>query len=214
MNHNGLIIPDTFCEKVIRMFKDNGRDWLIKLPGLLDNFISNWELTDLKTEENLSVHYICYAKSQKYGDVVLKTGVPHLELFSGMDALLYYNGKHSCMIYESDRDLGGMLLERILPGTRLKDVNDIEERIKVGTNLVSKLPVAVDEPHGFPIIENQMKKAFDRTRKEHYDSQEFLSMLSLAENIYDKMQKQNRPKLLLHGDLHHFEGCIGQLESD
>lgn len=203
MSRNDLIIPDCFREKILRIFREKGEAWIEKLPDLLEKLVWKWQLSDCRTEENLSVHYICYGHSPKYGDVVLKTGVPHLELYSGIDALLNYGGKHSCMLYEIDRDQGAMLMERVLPGTRLKDEPDFEQRIKVGTELVEKLPVTINGEHEFPLFEHQMKKAFTRARHEGRAGKEFISMLTVAENLYEEIKLLNRQKVLLHGDLHH-----------
>jgi streptomycin 6-kinase len=185
------------------MFAAKGDSWLKVLPALLEEFTGKWQLTGCRTEENLSVHYICYAHSPQYGEVVLKTGVPHLELFTGMDALHLYGGKHACKLYEMNREQGVMLLERILPGSRLKDEPDWMQRMQAGTELAGKLPMRIDGPHDFPAFPEQMEKAFRRARQENRAGKEFLSMLGFAEELYGEVRSTNRPKVLLHGDLHH-----------
>lgn len=160
MSKNDFIIPDLFRDKILRIFREDGEAWLKKLPDLLEEFIQKWQLTDCQIEENLSVHYICYAYSPKYGEVVLKTGVPHLELYSGMDALHQYAGNHACMLYEMDREKGVMLLERILPGIRLRDEPDLKQRFKVGAELVRKISITIHGQHDFPLFQKQMDKVF------------------------------------------------------
>ncbi|MDP4087774.1 MAG: aminoglycoside phosphotransferase family protein [Bacillota bacterium] len=203
MNRNALPIPENFRDTILRCFKADGEAWLKKLPDLLETLIRRWELTDCRVEKNLSIHYICYAHSQRYGDVVLKTGVPHLELYSGMDALIYYNGRYSCRVYEADREHGAMLMERVSPGTRLRDEADFQKRIKVGTELAEKLPLVIHEPHNFPLFQAQMEKAFNRARREGCAPDAFISMLSLAEKLYEEIKSLDRQKVLLHGDMHH-----------
>lgn len=203
MTGNNLSIPGSFRDKILRMFRDRGEAWINKLPYLLEEIIRKWELTECKIEDNLSIHFICYAHSPKYGDVVLKTGVPHLELFSGMDALLRYEGKHACTLLEADREQGAMLMERIFPGTRLRDEPDFRQRIRVGTYLAGSLPVAIHGRHDFPTYQQQMEKAFERARLEKRAGEEFISMLCHAEDLYEEILSFNRPRVLLHGDLHH-----------
>jgi len=94
-------------------------------------------------------------------------------------------------------------MERITPGNTLKDKTDFEYRIKIGADMVNRLPVSIDDNHNFPVYAEQMKKAFDRVRAENRAGNEFLSSLTIAERLYKELQEQNRLKLLLHGDLHH-----------
>lgn len=196
-------IPDSHSDKVRRVFGEKGETWLGKLPDLLKEFIEKWELTDWRPLEEQTVNFICYARSPKYGEVVLKTGAPHRELFTGMDALRIFGGNHACRLYEADRERGIMLLERICPGTWLKDERDFLKRMSIGTGLVKKLPAPIHGQHEFPAFREQMDKAFEKARKEGRAGREFLSMLSVAEGLYREISSSGRPKVLLHGDLHH-----------
>jgi streptomycin 6-kinase len=201
----GLPIPDSFKEKVRRIFPDKGDAWLEGLPVLLEELIRRWKLTDCRTAQNLSIQYICFAKSPEYGEVVLKAGVPHLEVFTGMEALRLYNGKDACRLYEADREKGAVLLERIVPGSQLKEEPDFYIRTAVAAGLIQRLPAEIkgEGDHGFPSFEAQMNKAFGRVRLENRAGKEFLSMLDIAEGLHERIKSANRPMRLLHGDLHH-----------
>ncbi|HHV59064.1 MAG TPA: hypothetical protein GXX49_01965 [Clostridiaceae bacterium] len=202
MRSNDIIIPDYYCEKVLRIFRTDGANWLENAPYLLEDFIKRWELTNCRMEQNLSIHLIFYAYSPRYGNVVLKAGVPHRELFTGIDALQHYNGKNACKLFEVDREHGIMLLERI-PGIRLKDEPDFTKRIMAGVKLAKELPGKVYGQHGFPYYKNQMLQAFDRTRKEKRAACEFIDMLDNAQELHKEIEQDKDPDFLLHGDLHH-----------
>lgn len=196
-------VPDYFQEKIRRCFREDGSKWLAGLPELLQECFQKWQLTEYRREENLSFHFICYGHSKRFGEVVLKTGVPHRELFTGIDTLRIYDGRLACRLYDADREKGIMLLERIVPGMRLKDEPDLRERIKAGAALVRNLPLPVSGQHEFPRFQDQMEKAFARARQEGNAGHEFISMLGLAEKLYLEIKLLNRPEVLLHGDLHH-----------
>jgi streptomycin 6-kinase len=203
MIDNNLSIPGYFEEKVLRTFHDKGKAWLEELPGLLEEYTGRWQLTNCRVAENLSIQFICFAQSPKYGEVVLKTGVPHLEVFTGMDALELYSGRYVCRLYEMDREKGALLLERIIPGSLLREEPDFMIRTAAATGLVQKLPIHISGNHGFPTFEEQMIKAFNRVRMENRAGEEFISMLSVAQTLHERIKLLNRPMMLLHGDLHH-----------
>ena len=98
-------IPARFMERIVRIFSDKGRDWLDRLPGIFESCVQRWELTECQPLEDLSVNFICFAKSPNHGQVVLKIGVPHPELFTESIVLRLFGGRHVCACHDSDLGL-------------------------------------------------------------------------------------------------------------
>lgn len=51
MNHK-------FENNIISIYGDNGKQWLIDLPNILANIADEWNLSNLKPVDNLSMNYI------------------------------------------------------------------------------------------------------------------------------------------------------------
>ena len=86
-------LPLTFIKKIHQGFGDTGTVWLMDLPETIAYCAQNWVLSDLEVACGLSYNLILFAQHAVYGDVVLKIGVPHLDLFSEMEAIQLYDGR-------------------------------------------------------------------------------------------------------------------------
>lgn len=196
------IIPDILEKKVKRCFGPKGHKWLEQLPGLLAACSSKWNLTEVAPSPVMSFNLVCFAQSPAYGPVVLKIGVPHLDLFTEMEALRIYGGRNICKIFDWDAELGAMLLERVMPGEDLLTIKNSSERIKVAATLAAALPLPVTE-HSLPTLAELMDEAFARQRREQTGGKKMLELIDAAQNLYRQLAA-DRPQLLLHGDLNHW----------
>jgi streptomycin 6-kinase len=99
-----------------------GASWLAKLPASLNELMAHWELTlggPLGGEEG-SCSWV-YAVTRRDGlKAVLKLGLPHLEAEQEGDGLMFWDGDPVVHVFERDVALGGLLLERCVPGTPLR----------------------------------------------------------------------------------------------
>lgn len=196
-------LPRAFREKVRRVFGDKGRAWLAQLPQTLALCQDRWRLTNVHPSGELSYNLICFAESPAYGAVVLKIGVPHAELFIEMKALSLFAGRGVCACYDADVELGALLLERIVPGSDLTGIGNSEERYRIAASLMAALPVALRGDNGFPSYADWLSRAFTRLRAENKAGSELLSLVDIAERFFQEIDTPDRPRLLLHGDLHH-----------
>ncbi len=194
-------IPDTFTAKISRVFGDEGRAWLERLPQILAACRQRWGLTDIRVAPGLSYNLICFAQSPTHGAVALKVGVPHPELFSEMKALKLYAGRPICACYDADEELGALLLERVAPGNDLRTVTSASERFRIAAELFVTLPVPAVE--GFPAYADWVRRAFARARREGRAGADLLSLVEVAERYFSQIDTPDRPQVLLHGDLHH-----------
>jgi streptomycin 6-kinase len=146
---------------------------------------------------------VCFADSPDYGSVVLKIGVPHPELYTEMTALSLYNGGKICLCYDSDADIGAMLLERVIPGHNLKILQDERKCIEIAADVISTLPITVNADNNLPRFSDWLEKAFSRVRRENKVRRRWLFFVDQAERLFQEIDALERQQLLLHGDLHH-----------
>jgi streptomycin 6-kinase len=199
-----VFIPENFKDKIIGTFGDKGREWLEELPKIIEACKEKWDLVDYNISNSLSYNFVCFAKSLKFGEVALKIGVPNPELYTEIKALALYDGKNICKCYDFDTELGAFIIERIMPGEDLTALSDINKRIEVAADLIFKLNAPVVESDGFPSYTDWVNRAFKRARNENRVGSKMLDYINTAEKYFDEIEVLNHPKVLLHGDLHHF----------
>lgn len=197
-------IPEYFIKKIRQAFGEEGETWLENLPQTYKRCIKKWSLGDCSLAGDLSHNLIIFATSPIYGSVALKIGVPHAELFTEMRALSLYGGNNICKCYEFDKELGAILLERIIPGVNLTSEKNHSTRIKIASDVITKLAIQVKDDHGLPTYAEWLDKAFSRARSENKVGLKMLSLIDKAERMYGEIEASDRPKILLHGDLHHY----------
>ena len=196
-------IPKFFKEKIIRVFGQKGHKWLSELPDIIDKSKKKWSLSNLSVVEDLSFNFICTAKSSIYGDVVLKIGIPNTEFFTEVNALSNFKDDMICKIYDYDKEYGAILLERIIPGDNLLTVNN-DKWLEIAADISYKLPVEIEDNDLFPDYKDWINKAFNRARSEKKMNRNMLNLVDKAETIFYELEKMNYKKVLLHGDLHHW----------
>jgi streptomycin 6-kinase len=201
--NNELKLPRAFRDNIERTFGERGRNWLERLPQLLSCAVEGWQLQNLSLADNLSFNYVAFADSPTYGEVVLKIGVPHRELFTEMEALQLYTGEYSCRCCESDKELGALLLERIRPGGDLTCVEGRPQRIAAAEELITQLWRSVPQSHSLPSYDEWFKRAFSMVRQAPVVDQRFSALIEHAQTMWHSLQELDRPQVVLHGDLHH-----------
>lgn len=197
-------IPDRLRNKILRAFGQQGEEWLQRAPHIYAQAVSKWNLTNLELSGVLSYNLVCFAESPDFGEVALKVGVPHRELFTEMRALALYDGRHICKCYDYDEDLGALLLQRIQPGVDLTTVVDHNERVRIAAELVSSLPICPQSRDGLPHYRELVVRAFSRARQEGRVGPTMLELICKAEEVYAELQALSLPDMLLHGDLNHW----------
>jgi streptomycin 6-kinase len=196
-------IPPAFAEKIPRIFGEEGTAWLAQLPELLAVCQERWHLTSLRLAAELSYNLVCFAESPAFGAVALKVGVPNPELYTEMKALALYSGRDICTCHDADAELGALLLERIVPGTDLTTVRDGEARFRTAARLIASLPLPLAGDHGFPAYGDWVSRAFAWVRQVPGADAKLLSLAGTAERCFREIDTPDRPRVLLHGDLHH-----------
>ncbi|HET7144537.1 MAG TPA: aminoglycoside phosphotransferase family protein [Anaerolineales bacterium] len=131
-------LPPDFIQTMQSVFGEEGRIFLENLPNLIEQASTRWGLTDVQPVSNLSFNFAAFAK-RGGEEVILKMGIPNRELTSEMAALKLFNGDGACQLLECDEERGFLLLERLVPGRMLSELEDDDERTLIAAEVMSKL---------------------------------------------------------------------------
>ena len=197
-------IPPQFVAKVHRIFGEPGRAWLPTLPGLLARLRDQWGLVEGVPCPIVGMSYIEFTTTANGQPVALKVGVPHEELFTEMEALALYAGRGAVRLLAADRELGAILMQRVIPGTMLWQVGDNREQTRIAASVMSGLFPPVPKETGMPHFSRWTDRAFRLTRTE-WDPQERWprDLLDRAEEAMAAISRDRSADVVLHGDLHH-----------
>jgi streptomycin 6-kinase len=201
-----LPIPAEFASRMTEVYGPLGESWLAELPALLASLSVRWSLGYiLPPFEPLSYNYVAPVLLTNGTPAVLKAGVPNPELTSEIEALRLYNGDGAVRLLEADPNLGAMLLERLVPGRTLFDLDDDVKATSIAAQVMTRLwrPVSLD--HSFPTVK-KWTKGLERQRDRFGGTSGPLpeSLVSTAEGLFCELLASNFKQVLLHGDLHHW----------
>lgn len=202
-------LPAQKREAIVAEFADSGKKWVDDYPELLTACVQRWQLklTGMAST-GLLINVIFYAESDTGEPVVLKIGHPHPEQKTEMIAMRAYQGRYAANILGWDGESGALLMERVIPGKKLRDVSNDIERSRIRINLINDLPLAVSDTPGLPSFDEWIHRAFRKFRRSSKQlsdeaTQEFMSYIELAETLFAKLLHKHPETYLLHGDLHH-----------
>ncbi len=222
---NKLNLPPEFISNIQNVFGEDGHLFLKTLPDLIAEASAKWELTNVQLAPALSYNFVAFAKQPSpfgrgkgEGDVVLKMGVPNLEMRSEMAALRLFNGEGACRLIDADEEKGFLLLERLNPGVMLSTMEDDEQATHVAAEVMQKIWKPVESGSSLRSAQQQavglqsfilLSDWFDGLKK-------LRPMFNggtgpLNEKLVDRVERsvtdffaENHRPVLMHGDFHHF----------
>src|SRR3981189_619035 len=108
---------------MIKLYGEEGRAWLDRLPAILVACQDRWGLTIGDPVGNLSFNYVAPAVLADGTEVILKTGL-NAEFPSQPEALRHFDGHGMVQLLAYDEHDAAMLMERLKPGMSLRTVED------------------------------------------------------------------------------------------
>jgi streptomycin 6-kinase len=214
-----LFIPDSFKTRIVDTFGEEGAAWLEILKARVQRFGEQWQLKIEGPVTNLSYNYVLKATDSEGRPVILKLGVPGFDFTNEIRTLEVYEGKGCARMLASDSEKGAMLLEQLLPGTMLSEVDDERVALKHFVKVWQSIRRPVPEGLNCPSV-LYWAKGLDRYL-EHYPNGEgpiSTAYLDLAKDYFQYVSETSVGAELLHGDLHHqnilFSEKLGWLAID
>jgi streptomycin 6-kinase len=198
-----FVIPDNFRRDMIVMHGEEAIAWLERLPAILANCERRWGLT-IGPPFALTFNYVAPAVRADGTQVVLKVCSLTDEFPQQPEALRLVDGHGMVRLLECDPAEEIMVLERLMPGTFLRNVEDDEVSTSIAASIMRKIWCPVPEKHPFKTVQG-WGKGFDRLRQ-HYGGGTGpfpKALLEEAETLYRELSASMAEPVLLHGDLHH-----------
>jgi streptomycin 6-kinase len=136
-------------------------------------------------------------------EAVLKIGVPNPELTTEIADLTCFEGRGAVRLLAADLGRGALLLERLRPGTTLRDAPDDDEATRAAARVMRRLWRPVGEDHRFPTVA-RWGRGFDRLRAMFEGGTGPLpsALVERAEGLLVELHRSMGNPVLLHGDLH------------
>ena len=202
MEGHEIAIPGDFARRIERAHGDDGKDWLGRLPALIDECERRWSLSVDPPFTPLKYGYVAPARGQDGSGVVLKLAVPGHFTVAEIDALRLFDGDGAARLVDSDECLGAMVLERLEPRGLLLEVQDDREATTVATGLMARLRRPVPSGHRFHDVMEWMQGQ-ERLRT-LFDGGTGPFPATLVERAEAHLSNPSREAAVLHGDLHHY----------
>ena len=96
LDYSPVQIPKQLRETIERVHGEAGLQWLVALPALLSECRTRWSLNLDEPFEDLSYNLVLPGRMADGTEVVLKVGVPCLELLTEAAALSLFDGEGAC----------------------------------------------------------------------------------------------------------------------
>lgn len=192
----------------VRLVNDHGETaataWLERLPGLLDTWCDQWNLTILPETAPISFNLVLFGESATTGEVVLKLNLPSPEVHSEIEALAQAHGEGMVRLIDADPSAALMLLERIRPGTALFDIPmpDLESTM-IGAGIMKRFWRTPDHHDHLHRLRPWFQALF--TFPGRYSAETSPIPMHLVERaiaVADRLLSEPRDEVLLHGDIH------------
>jgi streptomycin 6-kinase len=203
-NLSQSIIANDLRRTVERVHGASGRQWLLLLPALLSESCARWSLKLEQPFRNLSYNLVIPGSMSDGTEIVLKLGVPCPELTTEAAALGLFDGAGVVRLLDHDATHGVLLLERVVPGRPLHELQEDAEATRTAAKLMRRLWRTPPADHAFPTLATWFS-AFERLRK-RFDGgcgQFSPSLITKAGNTFTWLNASSERDVVLHGDLHH-----------
>ena len=192
------IFMKKFQEKVIATWGEQGRQWLQRLPTVLDGLTKKWSLSAVSSVCNMSYNYLALAQ-QDDKPVALKVSCDAKLIAGEYQALMHFAGTGAIKVIDVDKQYHALLLEQAIPADLLKKnyLSHIEQTIVVYSGVAKLLIKPLDEKTDYPHMRDWCK-TLDRVT----DSRIKRQWLVKAKRLSDKLLNSVEQAYLCHADLH------------
>lgn len=195
---------EEYKEKIAKMYGEKGKNWFENIDKIIKKYEDLFNLTNIKVLENISINAVLSAKSDQYGDVIIKIGTPGK---TSMDEIRYMNMfkiKNMVKCYYYNLEDRVMILEKVLPGYTLEKISNTDERIEVFVNLLNDIcSKTTNYLEKFPTYEDKIKEKIIEVQKIDDTKYNIIGIMNTALKLYEEIKNMNLPKYVLHEDLQH-----------
>lgn len=199
------VITDELARNVVGVWGNDGARWLADLPSILRELARDWDLT-VGAPYELSYHYVTEVTCGDGTLAVLKLGVlTGTSLAEEAPALAAFEGRGAVRLLRADLDRGALLLERITPGWRARDLVPDRDSEATSAAIGVMRRLHVPPPPGCTMPEALAQaEAFDDYLTVHGQTGPLpLDLVVRASGLMRELCASATERVVLHGDLHH-----------
>tara|TARA_R110002111_G_scaffold12152_5_gene36373 strand:+ start:805 stop:1722 length:918 start_codon:yes stop_codon:yes gene_type:complete len=196
-------LTESSLKAIRKIFPDSAEEWIQNYPGLLADYLERWGLTVIDAAKvGWPTNQVYFVQDTSGRSLVLKMGHPHPEQITEAIALKAYLTAKApvARLLENEPAGYGIVLERLNPGTTLRQSIRDESAIKAALTLHRDLPRPIC-PDGLPRFDAWLSKAFKEYRNSGSVDSNFLSHIEQAQTLFEPLR--GLPDCMLHGDCHH-----------
>ena len=178
-----------------------GPAWLERLPGLVEECAEVWSLSLGDPFGYACASLVLPATTDDGTEVVLKVAFPHREGECEAEALRLWNGDGAVLLLEYDEERNALLLERLRPGSPLKEL-DQDAALDVVVGLLPRLWKPAARPFRALGEEAAWWASYLPDHWERAGRPFERELLDAALDALDSLPGSQREHVLLHQDLH------------
>jgi streptomycin 6-kinase len=195
-----LAIPKLLAENARQSAA--GRRWLSELPPRVTALCEAWSLVlDAPFEDEVSCSWVAPARRLDGSPAVLKICLPHLEAEHEIPGLRLWNGDGAVRLLAADDAQGAMLLERCVPGTKLRLLAEPEQDVVIA-RLLRRLWRPVPAPHPFRSLAEMTAHWVERVPRGDEARSPEPDLVREGHHLYAELSRSAPAEVLLATDLH------------
>ena len=201
-------LPSAFVANVKGAWPGEGEVFIARLPYLIETCKRRWKLR-ASSPFALSYNYVVPAILEDGSEAVLKLGVPNPEFTTEIEALRLYGGRGAAGLIAADAELGALLLERVMPGTPLAELEDDDAATLIAADVMSGLWRPLPQQHPFPDLRRWTQSLWQYAEKWGPNSAPEegplpWSWVDKAVRQLNELLASPGAPVLIHGDFHHW----------
>jgi streptomycin 6-kinase len=199
------MITADLSRNVLGTWGEDGARWLADLPAILAGLARDWDLTVGRPYE-LSLHYVTAVTRGDGTPAVLKLGVPGGgSLEEEVPALAAFGGRGAVRLLRADLARGALLLERVDPGWRARDLipGRDAEATSAAVGVMRRLHVPPPPGCLVPDVLTQAEAFDGYVRRFGENGPLPLDLVVRAGGLMRELCASATARVVLHGDLHH-----------
>ncbi len=197
-----------FCMLELKIEHMSGKEARELSRHKIDIAADKWKLRDIMCLYEKESRAVYSAEAAGWGDVIVKISEDKKELKSGFDMLKTLDGTGCCKAYEFDAALGITVIERIFPGSPLREEPNPEERVKAFYSVFQMIHTGGEDYEGHETYMDWLERA-EQFCKDNRLGEEISEKMHRACQIGREMFAKYSERVLLHGDLHHDNILLG-----
>ena len=199
----GIVLPPVILQ---RFYNYQGRAqtdaWLELIATKLDDWCRTWQIELETIEPPDTFNVVLFGHSWRAGDVVLKISPPTFESRAELEAVRQAAGPGFVRLIEADPSISLMMLERIRPGTALRDAGLSDEAMtRTGAARLLDFWREPERDDDLIPLERWARELLEHDPVRH--PQLPANLLAIGGEIARELLLAPTSRTLLHGDLHH-----------